>query len=86
MARQKFKTKKKASVGSLVYVISTKYNISQKILALREKCPNTEFFLVLIFLYLDQKKIRIWIDFTQYNYKKNTSWIFHIEKKHGVQG
>ena len=39
---------------------------------LREKCPNTEFFLVSIFLYLDwiqentdQKKLRIWILFTQ---------------------
>ena len=31
---------------------------------LREKCPNTEFFLVLIFLYSDQKKIRIWTLFT----------------------
>ena len=27
---------------------------------MREKCPNTEFPLVLIFLYLDQKKLRIW--------------------------
>ena len=27
---------------------------------MREKCPNTEVFLVLIFLYSDQKKLRIW--------------------------
>ena len=33
--------------------------------ALREKCPNTEFFLLRIFLYSDQKKIRIWTLFTQ---------------------
>ena len=44
--------------------------------SLREKCPNTEFFLVRIFLYLDwiqknvdQKKLRIWTLFTQ--------WIVH---------
>ena len=41
--------------------------------ALRERCPNTEFFLVRIFLYLfwmqentDQKKLRIWTLFTQW--------------------
>ena len=42
--------------------------------SLREKCPNTEFFLVRTFLYLDsvqiqenmdQKKLRIWTLFTQ---------------------
>ena len=40
--------------------------------SLREKYPNTEFFLVSIFLYsvrkqenTDQKKLRIWIFFTQ---------------------
>ena len=27
---------------------------------MREKCPNTEFPLVLIFLYSDQKKLHIW--------------------------
>ena len=32
---------------------------------LREKCPNTEFFLIGIFLYSDQKKLRIWTLFTQ---------------------
>ena len=41
---------------------------------LREKCPNTEFFLILIFLYsvriqenTDQIKLRIWTPFTQYD-------------------
>ena len=41
--------------------------------SLREKCPNTEFFLVRIFLYLDwmqentdQKKLHIWRLFTQW--------------------
>ena len=41
--------------------------------ALREKCPNTEFFLVRIFLYsdwiqenTDHKKLRIWTLFTQW--------------------
>ena len=29
------------------------------------KCPNTEFFLVRIFLCSDQKKLRIWTFFTQ---------------------
>ena len=40
--------------------------------SLREKCPNTEFLLVSIFLYsvriqenTDQKKLRIWTHFTQ---------------------
>ena len=40
--------------------------------ALREKCPNTEFFLVRIFLYTvqiqentDQEKLHIWRLFTQ---------------------
>ena len=33
---------------------------------LREKCPNAEFFLVHIFLYLDQKNLRIPQLFTQW--------------------
>ena len=33
---------------------------------LREKCPNTKFFLVCIFLYSDQKKLCIWSLFTQW--------------------
>ena len=43
-----------------------------KSMTLREKCPNTDFFLVRIFLYsvqiqenADQKKLRIWQLFTQ---------------------
>ena len=35
-------------------------------LRLREKCPNTEFFLVRIFLYSDQKKLRICTLFAQF--------------------
>ena len=45
-------------------------------LPLREKCPNTELFLVRIFLFsdwiqenTDQKKLRIWTLFTQCSYK-----------------
>ena len=37
----------------------------QCIHSLREKCPNMEFFLVRIFLYSDQEKLRIWTLFTQ---------------------
>ena len=33
--------------------------------AFRKKCLNTEFFLVCIFPHADQKKLRIWILFTQ---------------------
>ena len=46
--------------------------LSQAIPTLREKCPNTEFFVVRIFLYsdwiqenADQKILCIWIPFTQ---------------------
>ena len=39
-------------------------DIFQK-LVLREKYPNTEFFLVRIFPHSDQKKLRIWTLFTQ---------------------
>ena len=43
--------------------------------ALREKCPNTEFFLVRIFPHsvrenMDQKELRIWTLFTQWRLKK----------------
>ena len=48
-----------------------------KNLALREKCPNTEFFLLRIFLYsvrieeiTDQKKLRIRTLFTQCKFRK----------------
>ena len=37
---------------------------------LREKCPNTEFFLVRIFLYSDQKQLHIGTLFTYYNAMK----------------
>ena len=43
---------------------------------LREKCPNTEFFQVRIFLYsvqrqenTDQKKLRIWTLFTHWDHQ-----------------
>ena len=43
-----------------------KNKLSNDIQILREKCPNTEFFLVCIFLEnTDQKKLRIWTLFTQ---------------------
>ena len=51
---------------------STCSNVLVKWLSLREKRPNTEFFLVRIFLYsdwiqenTDKKKLRIWTIFTQ---------------------
>ena len=47
--------------------------------SLREKCPNTEFFLVSIFLHsdwinenTDQKELRIWTLFTQWFSQKNS--------------
>ena len=47
-----------------------------KNLALREKCPNTEFFLLCIFLYsgliqenTDQKNLLIWTLFTQRRFR-----------------
>ena len=49
---------------------------------LHEKCPNTEFFLVRIFLYsvriqenTDQKKLRIWTLFTQWELFRAASLI-----------
>ena len=38
---------------------------------LREKCPNTEFFLVRIQENTDQKKLRIWTLFTQWHIQKH---------------
>ena len=43
-------------------------------LLLREKYQNTEFFLVLIFPYSDQKKLRIWTLFTWCT--SHTNWDF----------
>ena len=40
-------------------------NLTPLYLPLPEMCPNAEFFLVRIFWYLDQKKLRIWTLFTQ---------------------
>ena len=46
---------------------------------LREKCPNTEFFMVCIILYsdwtqedTDQKKLRIWTLFTQWRFSSTS--------------
>ena len=51
--------------------------------SLREKCPNTEFFLGRIFLYSDQKKLRIWTIFTQWLTDKALSlwtlWYFSLK-------
>ena len=41
------------------------YSSNNRLQSLREKCPNTEFFLVPIFLHWDQKKLSIWTLFTQ---------------------
>ena len=40
---------------------------------LSQKCPNTEFFLVRIFPYSDQKKLRIWTLFTQWYFLTNSA-------------
>ena len=44
---------------------------------MREKCPNTEVFLVLIFLYSDQKKTRISTLFLQW--KANLNILMRLE-------
>ena len=49
-------------------------------LALLENCPNTEFFLVRIFLYLDQKKLCIWTLFTQCNFYRKVEKSDQIDK------
>ena len=56
-----------------VCTIGLRTDLMQAYYSLREKCPNTELFLVRIFLYLDwiqkntdQKLLRIWTLFTQY--------------------
>ena len=52
--------------------------------ALHEKCSNTGFFLVPIFSYLDQKKLRIWTLFTWWLFseyrKKNVCLDFYAKK------
>ena len=57
---------------SILHCKSTAAKLKQHIKTLREKYPNTKFFLVRIFLYsvriqgnTDQKKLRIWTLFTQ---------------------
>ena len=49
-----------------VEVISSNYCMSAfNLLLLREKCPNTEFFLVRMRENMDQKKLRVWKLFRQ---------------------
>ena len=63
----------RVAVGFNFFSINIPKNgIALSIYSLREKCPNTEFFLVRIFLYsvriqenTNQKKLRIWTLFTQ---------------------
>ena len=50
--------------SNIFYSILGNFEINRKI-ALRQKCSNTELFLVRIFLYSDQKKLRIWTLSTQ---------------------
>ena len=45
-------------------MIEAKYYLNFYDGSLCEKWPDTEFFLVRIFLYSDQKKLRIWTLFT----------------------
>ena len=59
------------------------WNMSSR--PLLEKCPNTEFFLVRIFMFLvriqentDQKKLRIWTLFTQWTYRRISCRYFRI--------
>ena len=46
-------------------VLESLFNTVANLLACSFKYPSTEFFLVLIFPHSDQKKLRIWILFTQ---------------------
>ena len=56
---------KSVTVNIIFFILTLKVDISQEKPSLREKCLNTEFYLVRIFLYSDQKKLRIWTHFTQ---------------------
>ena len=58
----------------MIYVQTWRVCVNK--LTMHEKCPNTEFFLVCIFLYsdwiqenTDQRKLRLWIFFTQCKFK-----------------
>ena len=50
---------------------------------LREKCPNTEFFLVRYFLNSDQKNLCIWTFFTQCSFVcyLKTQWVLNVLKQ-----
>ena len=47
---------------------------------MRKNCPNTEFFLVRIFLYSDEKKLCIWTLFTQGNFYRKVEQSDQIDK------
>ena len=63
----------RSSLEEITFFPVFKVFITKVLYALCEKCPNTEYFLVHVFPYsvrmrkdTDQKKIRIWILFTQW--------------------
>ena len=65
----------------MIYVQTWRVCVNK--LTMHEKCPNTEFFLVCIFLYsdwiqenTDQRKLRLWIFFTQCKFKALCSKYF----------
>ena len=59
------------SFRKLVSILDTwKFSLLTSI-SLCERCPNTEFFLVHIFLYSEQKRLGIWTHFTQWD-----TWMF----------
>ena len=53
-------------------------------ITLRKKCPNTEFFLVRIFLYSDQKKLRIWTFLNSVKLLKRLRVDFSHLNKHNI--
>ena len=65
-------------------IFAKKEYLAQKLqtfmFTLHEKCPNTEFFLIRIFLYSDQKKLHIWTLFTQCKFQSKIAcdnWYFY---------
>ena len=73
---------------TLSKVIMIRTNRSNENKTLTQKCPNTEFFLVRIFMYsvrvqenTDQRKVRIWTLFTQWNYVKERNHCISLLKK-----
>ena len=58
--------REKCSYSELFWSDFPTFGLNMKRYSLREKCPNTKFFLVRIFLYSDQKKLHIWTLFMQW--------------------